>query len=129
MHCTMEKDDKQSAAFSAGPEIENGSDTVSSQVAELEEIKRDLESRHINMIAIAGMIVSSLISMLSSSELITKIGHGIVPELWHCHRYRGTCRRAPSLYHYGHSDSRCILYDGRNYCLHALHWRICSSCN
>lgn len=42
-------------ALDTARDIEPGSDD---RIGEMEEIKRDLKSRHINMIAIAGMIVS-----------------------------------------------------------------------
>jgi hypothetical protein len=54
---------KGATTFVQGPEMEgslSGGDAVSpaaGQVVQEEEIKRDLHSRHINMIAIAGMIV------------------------------------------------------------------------
>ena len=50
---------KGPASFAHGPEMEGSlsvGDNVSAVVGQ-EEIKRDLHSRHINMIAIAGMIV------------------------------------------------------------------------
>jgi amino acid permease len=61
---------KGATTFVHGPEMEgslSGGDHMlpaAGQVAQEEEIKRDLHSRHINMIAIAGMIVR----LLSSSS-------------------------------------------------------------
>lgn len=54
----MEKDDKHAASFNAAADMEDCStgDGVT-RATETEQIKRDLKSRHINMIAIAGMIV------------------------------------------------------------------------
>jgi amino acid permease len=53
-----EKEKHSSMIFNAAPSMENCTDHGQPVVAETEEIKRDLASRHINMIAIAGMIVS-----------------------------------------------------------------------
>lgn len=52
----MEKDQKITG-FDAVPVMEVGS-FASPQVGDVEEIRRDMKSRHINMIALAGMIVS-----------------------------------------------------------------------
>lgn len=58
----MDRDDKNPASFNAAPNIEDcGIGVVAPPAAgEDEQIKRDLQSRHINMIAIAGMIVRFL---------------------------------------------------------------------
>lgn len=55
----MDSDDKHAAAFNAAPKVEDCDiDVAAPQAAGgAEQIKRDLKSRHINMIAIAGMIV------------------------------------------------------------------------
>ncbi|KAH6655839.1 amino acid permease [Truncatella angustata] len=68
----MEQDDKHAGAFDAAPKMEGCSDDGSPIVAESENIKRDLRSRHINMIAIAGMIGTGL--FLSSGTAIATAG-------------------------------------------------------
>jgi hypothetical protein len=68
---------KGATTFVHGPEMEgsslsggdNVSPTAGGQVAQEEEIKRDLHSRHINMIAIAGMIVRVILSSPSHALL------------------------------------------------------------
>ncbi|KAK8065782.1 hypothetical protein PG997_012529 [Apiospora hydei] len=69
----MEKDGKHTASFNAAPDMEDSStgDGVT-RARETEQIKRDLESRHINMIAIAGMIGTGL--FLSSGTVIATAG-------------------------------------------------------
>ncbi|KAK7967278.1 uncharacterized protein PG986_001555, partial [Apiospora aurea] len=62
----MEKDDKHAASFNAAPDMED------SRARETEQIKRGLRSRHINMIAIAGMIGTGL--FLSSGTVIATAG-------------------------------------------------------
>lgn len=91
----------------------------SSYEGEGEEIKRDLKSRHINMIAIAGMIVSSRPTVLLIA-LLMKIGNGSVSEFGsgHCH-----CRprwRFLSLYPYGLDYCRCFVYHWRDLGFYAL---------
>jgi len=60
---------KGPTTFVHGPEMEGS--FGAGQVLQAEEIKRDLHSRHINMIAIAGMIVRATLfcrRMLSSYD-------------------------------------------------------------
>jgi hypothetical protein len=70
---------KGATTFVHGPEMEgslSGGDNVSpaaGQVAQGEEIKRDLHSRHINMIAIAGMIVRVILSSPSHALLANRV--------------------------------------------------------
>ncbi|KAH8671693.1 amino acid permease [Xylariales sp. PMI_506] len=59
--------------FRAGAEVEAfGNDNDSNSPGEAEEIRKDLRSRHINMIAIAGMIGTGL--FLSSGSVIATAG-------------------------------------------------------
>ncbi|KAK8058571.1 hypothetical protein PG994_009019, partial [Apiospora phragmitis] len=70
---TMEKDDKHAASFNAAPDTENSSERDGvTRASEAEQIKRGLKSRHINMIAIAGMIGTGL--FLSSGTVIATAG-------------------------------------------------------
>ncbi|KAK7935003.1 amino acid transporter [Apiospora marii] len=69
----MEKDDKHAASFNAATDMEDCStDDGVARATETEQIKRDLKSRHINMIAIAGMIGTGL--FLSSGTVIATAG-------------------------------------------------------
>ncbi|GKT52123.1 uncharacterized protein ColSpa_12304 [Colletotrichum spaethianum] len=54
----MEGKEKDETIVGAAPEMDSRSGQSASIPVGNEGIKRDLESRHINMIAIAGMIVS-----------------------------------------------------------------------
>lgn len=54
----MEGKEKDETTIGATPEVDSGSGQSASIPGDGEGIRRDLESRHINMIAIAGMIVS-----------------------------------------------------------------------
>ncbi|KAL6416064.1 amino acid permease [Ilyonectria robusta] len=68
----MEKDEKgAAAAFTSAPDMEICADGQSVAV-QSEELKRDLNARHINMIAIAGMIGTGL--FLSSGQVIAIAG-------------------------------------------------------
>jgi hypothetical protein len=58
---TMEGKEKDETVLGTNPEMDAGFAQGTALDDENETIKRDLESRHINMIAIAGMIVSSLL--------------------------------------------------------------------
>lgn len=60
----MDTENKRAASFNAAPETEDcsTSDEGGTGAKEKGEIKRDLKSRHINMIAIAGLIVRVLSS-------------------------------------------------------------------
>lgn len=62
----MEGKEKDETTIGATPEVDTGSGQSASIPGDGEGIRRDLESRHINMIAIAGMIVS----LLSISHLM-----------------------------------------------------------
>ena len=54
----MTTDNKHAASFNAAPGTEDCSTSDEGiRAGEMEQIKRDLKSRHINMIAIAGLIV------------------------------------------------------------------------
>ncbi|KAH8807280.1 amino acid permease [Xylogone sp. PMI_703] len=66
----MEKDQK-TAAFNSAHDVEVGGD-ASVSIGDVEQIKRDLKSRHINMIAIAGMIGTGL--FLGSGQVIATAG-------------------------------------------------------
>ncbi|KAK1979791.1 amino acid permease [Colletotrichum cereale] len=68
----MEGKEKDEAILGAAPEMDSGSAQSSATLDENEGIKRDLESRHINMIAIAGMIGTGL--FLSSGSTIVTAG-------------------------------------------------------
>ncbi|KAK2060665.1 amino acid permease [Colletotrichum caudatum] len=70
----MEGKGKDEAIFGAAPEMDSASGRDTSSHHENEGIKRDLESRHINMIAIAGMIGTGL--FLSSGSTIVAAGPG-----------------------------------------------------
>lgn len=64
----MEKDEKgAAAAFTSAPDMEICADGQSVAV-QSEELKRDLNARHINMIAIAGMIVGD--RLRTSEEIL-----------------------------------------------------------
>ncbi|KAI1266934.1 amino acid permease [Xylariaceae sp. FL1019] len=71
----MEETEKKTLGFVAGPKMEicvNNGNHVVAESETREEIKRDLQSRHINMIAIAGMIGTGL--FLSSGTAIATAG-------------------------------------------------------
>ncbi|KAK8004315.1 hypothetical protein PG990_002124 [Apiospora arundinis] len=70
----MDTENKRAASFNAAPETEDcsTSDEGGTGAKEKGEIKRDLKSRHINMIAIAGLIGTGL--FLSSGNVIATAG-------------------------------------------------------
>ncbi|GJC90795.1 histidine permease HisP [Colletotrichum liriopes] len=68
----MDGKEKDEAIVGAAPEMDSGSGQSTSIPDGNEGIKRDLESRHINMIAIAGMIGTGL--FLSSGSTIVTAG-------------------------------------------------------
>ncbi|KAK8101098.1 hypothetical protein PG999_011472 [Apiospora kogelbergensis] len=69
----MDTDNKHAASFNAAPGTEDGSTSdEGARAGETEHIKRDLKSRHINMIAIAGLIGTGL--FLSSGNVIATAG-------------------------------------------------------
>lgn len=49
-----------------------------SDESENEQLKRNMSARHINMITIAGMIVTHPI-LLSSARKLTRLGNGSIP--------------------------------------------------
>lgn len=61
--------DVESKAHSMGND-----DSIDATEGNVEEVKRDLKSRHINMIAIAGMIVSAPPRSIESPKSDTKSG-------------------------------------------------------
>ncbi|KAK2002620.1 amino acid permease [Colletotrichum falcatum] len=68
----MEGQEKDETMLGAAPETDSGSVQGTATRDEAEGIKRDLQSRHINMIAIAGMIGTGL--FLSSGSTIVTAG-------------------------------------------------------
>ncbi|KAK1585929.1 amino acid permease [Colletotrichum navitas] len=70
----MEGKEKDETILGASPEMDSGSAQDTPGHGENGGIKRDLESRHINMIAIAGMIGTGL--FLSSGSTIVTAGPG-----------------------------------------------------
>ncbi|KAJ0299500.1 hypothetical protein COL516b_009001 [Colletotrichum fioriniae] len=68
----MEGKEKDETTIGATPEVDSGSGQSASIPGDGEGIRRDLESRHINMIAIAGMIGTGL--FLSSGTTIATAG-------------------------------------------------------
>lgn len=118
----MEKEDKNNANVSASPDLEMCA-SAHSVHAQQETLKRDLGSRHINMIAIAGMIVSVARRLPISDGAIDKlVGHRSLPQLWPSYRNGRTRRRFAGIYCYGIRHCGCCLYYWRDHRVHAEYW-------
>lgn len=97
---------------------------------EMEEIRRDMKSRHINMIAIAGMIVRAS-HPLARHQVTDRFysGNGSVLKLRISDSYCRTGRCIYRLHYNGLHHCRRIIYYWRDYFFHAVDRRICSTCN
>ena len=119
------KDATQFAQTSASnSEVEHGS------VGTTYEVKRDLGRRHINMIAIAGMIVRQTTSKHSCNRHThaPTLGHRTFLSIRPGHRYRRSSRRSLRISVHGINCLRRRLVCRRDVGIHAGHWRICSPC-
>lgn len=87
----------------------------SSEDGRKEELKRDLGARHINMIAIAGMIVSYSDRNVSCNWLM-RIGNWTVSQLWEHNSIGWTSWSLVGVYLYGFRDCRhkCMLQNQNN---------------
>lgn len=119
-----EKDDAVSDAAPV-PDVDSGQNVSASGSGG--GIKRDLSSRHINMIAIAGMIVSrrcfSNHPIGNCSDHLTQ-GDWPVPQLRLGDRNCGTRGCAAGLHRDGICHRRSVLHHGRDHVLHASDWRL-----
>lgn len=123
---TMAKPKGFDASYDNSPDMEPGVQVS----GEMEEIRRDMKSRHINMIAIAGMIVRASYSfaMHQVTDLFYS-GNGSVLELRICDCYCRSGRCIYRLYHNGLRYCRCLIHYRRDYFFYAVDRRICSTCN
>ncbi len=96
-----------------------------SPTAEAGELKRDLSSRHINMIALAGMIVGTPDDpTFLAAHLTLILGNWPFPQLWagDCDCWSGRCHSRLSPH--GLRNRRSLLHHWRVVSLHASHWRL-----
>lgn len=93
-------------------------------------LRRDLKRRHINMIAIAGMIVSgrAATNRRPYEVLTASSGHWPIPCIRQCHRNRRPCRRVVRVHRYGPHHMGGGSNDGRDFCLHACDWWLRATC-
>jgi len=119
------KDATQFAQTSA-----SNSDVEHGAIGTTYEVKRDLGRRHINMIAIAGMIVCQTTSKHSCSlqTHASTLGYRTFFSIRPGHRYRRTSRRSLRISVHGFDCMRCRPVCRRDVGVHACHWRICSPC-
>jgi hypothetical protein len=125
---TMAKPKGFNTSYDNAPDMEPGIQAS----GEMEEIRRDMKSRHINMIAIAGMIVrTSNLFIRPSIESLTAstTGNGSILELWISDCYCRTCRSIYRLHYNGFRHCWCLVYYWRDYFFHAVNRRIRSPCN
>lgn len=97
---------------------------------EHEQLKRNMGARHINMIAIAGMIVSLQLDLPSPSRLADlHQGNGFILELRkdNCQSWSGWCTLG--IYLDGIHHSWSLVHDWRNYSFHAGYWWLRSPCH
>lgn len=116
---------KQDGSSSVNADVEAGT-TVPSVHGEL---KRDLASRHINMIALAGMIVGSPWRSHNMELLTISSGHRAVswlrPDYCNCWTRRCTFGLSSD----GHCCCWCIVYHWRGHCIFSRYRRFCASCH
>jgi hypothetical protein len=97
-----------------------------------EEIKRDLKGRHINMIALAGMIVSGPLTpdtntMETFSNMATK-GYRSVLVFWKVDCSSWPCGGFAWLHLHGPHHVWRFFHLRRDISVHAADWRFCSPC-
>lgn len=128
-----EMDAKQTATTVVGQDPSNQR-TRSSMTGDVEigtsyepvDLKRDLGSRHINMIAIAGMIVSLSITSHSRTDVA---GYWPIPGLRPNDRGSWTRWSSPGLHLDGHGGGRCVIYDWRSYRFLDRDWWLHPTCH
>lgn len=116
---------------------EHQSSTASHEMGIVENaptgMRRDLSRRHINMIGLAGMIVSSNILLLECFNCIYLRcmlckGYRSIPCCWQC---IGNCRTRgcfDRIHFHELFDSFGSLEHWRTYFLYACNWRFCETC-
>lgn len=110
--------------YSSRSDVENGS------VSE-KGIKPRLEERHIQMIAIAGVIVCFFLPVLVEAEgrelpnVMTNMSSGdrFIRWFWSCNIKSRPCRCLAWIYSHGLGHNMCRVDFRRNVHFHARHWR------